>query len=440
MNPITELIEVLGRAELGDQSKFKSYTLLREALVELDQMVEMYEAKAAIVLQLKFIIKQIFEHSSTGYNSAELYPVEGPLEEPLIWDDQFELQPMVAVQPTPELDMTKLFDGHMLHTVIYGPPGVGKSKLGEILAKFYSALGILKKPVTLPNPTKTLIDNLVSLQLLASRLNVENVMKDFDQFANWYDGAPIDHNYLDHIRNILKLHAEELSTIITLHQTIPPKKKDDRLFRVVSRPDFVAGYLGQSAIKTMELLNDSIGKVLFIDEAYSLIHDEKDSFGMEVLTVINLFMSQFPYDLVIIFGGYRDLLEQTIFKFQPGLRRRCTWIYEVKPYTPRGLSQIFVNQLKKYGWTMDSSVDLVKFFTEHHKEFPNFGGDTDRLSFYCKLHHHDLEFINVLGTNKRKRNEEPYIISKEILRRGLKSLQENRIQEEVSDPPFGFYA
>jgi len=74
----------------------------------------------------------------------------------------------------------------------------------------------------------------------------------------------------------------ETAEIITLHQTIPPKKKDDRLFRVVSRPDLVAGYLGQSAIRNMELLNDSIGEVLFIDEAYSLIHDEE-----EIVSVIH---------------------------------------------------------------------------------------------------------------------------------------------------------
>ena len=50
-------------------------------------------------------------------------------------------------------------------------------------------------------------------------------------------------------------------------------EKIDDMVKIVGRSDFCGGYMGQSALKTQALLLASLGKVLFIDEAYSLVHD-----------------------------------------------------------------------------------------------------------------------------------------------------------------------
>lgn len=53
-----------------------------------------------------------------------------------------------------------------------------------------------------------------------------------------------------------------------------------------------------------------------------------DSFGMEVLTTINLFLSQHSKEIIVIFAGYKDLMETGIFSFQPRLRRRFMWRFD----------------------------------------------------------------------------------------------------------------
>ena len=74
---------------------------------------------------------------------------------------------------------------------------------------------------------------------------------------------------------------------------------------IVSRVDFVGGYLGQTAIKTRKLLEGSMGKVVFIDEAYALSHGTHDSYGHEALTELNRFMTENPRQL----SGYHSRLQ-----------------------------------------------------------------------------------------------------------------------------------
>ena len=158
-------------------------------------------------------------------------------------------------------------------------------------------------------------------------------------------------------------------------------------FKIVSRVNFVAEYVGQTAVKTRKLLEENRGNVLFVDEAYSLYHGDRDSFGTEALTVINQYMTENPDSTVLIFAGYKDLMQSTIFKAQPGLARRFAFTFEITGYTPEELSDIFLLQLKADDWQYSSRPELITFFTEHMADFPCFGGDTKRLIFQCKLLH-----------------------------------------------------
>ena len=237
----------------------------------------------------------------------------------------------------------------------------------------------------------------------------------------------------------LKIISKNLDKKIKLTKSLSEPSISDRrsedlnpknfgLIRIVSREDFVAGFLGQTAIKTERLLRDSLGKVLFIDEAYSLVHDDKDSYGKEALTCLNLFMSQHSSEIIVIFAGYKELMQETIFKYQPGLRRRCSWNFEIKGYTENGLAKIFEKQLNKSGWILDEDVNLVEFFKENLDDFPSFGGDTLRLSFYCKICYANVIFDeNLLNTKT---------INKEVLHCALKYLKEHKLtnKEETKYP------
>ena len=77
-------------------------------------------------------------------------------------------------------------------------------------------------------------------------------------------------------------------------------------FKVASRSDLIAKYLGQTAIKTQEVIDSVVGGVLFIDEVYSLGNEEKrDSFAKECIDTINLNMTRKEPWLLIV-GGYKE--------------------------------------------------------------------------------------------------------------------------------------
>mgnify|MGYP003349594333 CR=1 FL=1 len=119
-----------------------------------------------------------------------------------------------------------------MHTVIYGPPGSGKTEVAKIIGRIFSNLGILNK----------------------------------------------------------------------------------KIFKKVSRNDLVAGYLGQTAIKTKDMIKASLGGVLFIDEAYSLGNSEKrDSFAKECVDTLCEALSEHKHNWMVIIAGYeKDLKEHGV--------------------------------------------------------------------------------------------------------------------------------
>lgn len=172
------------------------------------------------------------------------------------------------------------------------------------------------------------------------------------------------------------------------------RTKFEAPIEIAGRADLVGQYVGHTCEKTRKLLTTTLesGKVLFLDEAYSLVIDDRDSFGHEALNELNRFMSEHP-ELVVIFAGYKDKLDNTLFKYQPGFKRRCTWIFEIQTYTPEMLSSIFKKQLENLNWSYDGpDSKLNGFFAKNKDNFKAFGGDTLRFTLYCKLKYSELSF------------------------------------------------
>jgi hypothetical protein len=115
-----------------------------------------------------------------------------------------------------------------------------------------------------------------------------------------------------------------------------------------------------------------------------LYSGDRDTFGFEALTEINRYMDEHPDECILYLNGYKELMEETIFTVQPGLKRRCQEVYDLQGYTHFGLKDIFTLQIKKDEWCIDPSIDMDKFFKIHLSEFKAFGGDTLRLVSYCK--------------------------------------------------------
>lgn len=131
----------------------------------------------------------------------------------------------------------------------------------------------------------------------------------------------------------------------------------------VSRNDLVGQYVGETAQKTMNKVNQALGGILFIDEAYSLARDENDVFGVEAVDTIVKAVEDNRDNLVVILAGYTDEME-SFLETNSGLKSRFNYNVEFEDYTSGELLKISKNIAKSNGYVIDESLDeaLLKLF------------------------------------------------------------------------------
>ena len=160
-------------------------------------------------------------------------------------------------------------------------------------------------------------------------------------------------------------------------------------FKKVTRSDLIAGYLGQTALKTKDVIKEALGGVLFIDEAYSLGNPEKrDSFAKECIDTLCEALSDNKDNLMVIIAGYEKELKESFFAFNQGLDSRFTWRFKTDEYTAEDLYQIFLKMVKDIGWeiSMDSKI-TNDWFKKNYDYFQFFGRDVETLLSKIKIAH-----------------------------------------------------
>jgi hypothetical protein len=201
----------------------------------------------------------------------------------------------------------------LLHTAIYGEPGIGKTEFAQKLAKIYLKLGVLR----------------------------------------------------------------------------------NNIFRKVRRSDLIAGFLGQTALKTAEVLKSVRGGVLFIDEAYSIGNssgkDTQDSYSKECLDLINQSLTEMRERddkyFILMIAGYKDELKRNFFGMNDGLERRFSIHFTMEPYNPKELVDIFTKKVLENGWGVERGALTEEFIKEHYANFKYYGGDMELLFVKCKIVH-----------------------------------------------------
>lgn len=154
----------------------------------------------------------------------------------------------------------------------------------------------------------------------------------------------------------------------------------------VDRSGLVAGYVGQTALKTDEVVSRAIGGVLFVDEAYTLISGGSNDFGQEAIDTLLKAMEDNRQNLVVIFAGYDNLMESFIDS-NPGLRSRVKTFISFADYTPSELFNIFTGLCRKNGYTLSSSAAaaLSEYFAEvYANRDENFGNGRDVRNLFEK--------------------------------------------------------
>ncbi len=161
----------------------------------------------------------------------------------------------------------------------------------------------------------------------------------------------------------------------------------NKKFKKVTRSDLIAGYLGQTAIKTKEVIKNSLGGVLFIDEAYSLGNSQKrDSFAKECIDTLCEGLSDHKDNLMVIIAGYENELKTCFFEYNKGLDSRFTWRFKTDDYTSSELNLIFQKKVKEIGWSLKNPIK-DSWFENHKKFFSFYGRDIETLLAKTKIAH-----------------------------------------------------
>jgi len=154
----------------------------------------------------------------------------------------------------------------------------------------------------------------------------------------------------------------------------------------VDRSGLVAGYVGQTAIKTGKVIEKAMGGVLFIDEAYALNGGTENDFGQEAIDTILKAMEDHRDDLVVIVAGYDDLMEDFIHS-NPGLESRFNRFLHFEDYTMDEMMGIFRMRCDKGCYTLapEAECEVRAYIQEQNDGGISFGNGRGVRNLFEKI-------------------------------------------------------
>lgn len=181
--------------------------------------------------------------------------------------------------------------------------------------------------------------------------------------------------------------------------------KQNKLIEVSSK-DLVAEYVGQTAPKTMAVIEKALGGVLFIDEAYSLASSsggQNNSYNEEAIATLIQAMENYRDNLVVIFAGYTKEM-QAFLNANSGIVSRIGYTVEFEDYTEKELVEIFKSMISKAGFKItEEAVEEAKKVILEYKGSKNFGNARFVRNLYEKT------LIKHASNTENKKNKKQLI-------------------------------
>ena len=152
------------------------------------------------------------------------------------------------------------------------------------------------------------------------------------------------------------------------------------------RSGMVAGYMGQTALKTAQVIKKAKGGVLFIDEAYALSsEDGSNDYGKEAIDTLVKGMEDYRDDLVVIVAGYVDEMKKFI-AMNPGLRSRFNKYINFENYSANEMLDIFKLSCEKTKFILSAEAEEVALaYFEQNQDDPTFGNARGVRNFFDRV-------------------------------------------------------
>ena len=172
----------------------------------------------------------------------------------------------------------------------------------------------------------------------------------------------------------------------------------------VDRSGLVGGYIGQTALKTQEVINEALGGILFVDEAYALTANRGEGdFGQEAVDTLLKAMEDHRDDLVVIVAGYTDLMEEFLSS-NPGLKSRFNNFIHFDDYDQNELVAILESMCKKYQYQLspEAKEAATAFFKHRCENKPeNFANARDVRNFIEKaIINHACRVVKLMSVDE----------------------------------------
>jgi len=206
---------------------------------------------------------------------------------------------------------------------------------------------------------------------------------------------------------------------------------DENKFVEVDREKLVGKYVGWTASKTKEAVEEAKGGVLFVDEAYSLVNDDSHrDYGYEAIDTLIKEMEDNRDNLCVIFAGYTNEMEK-LLKSNPGFESRIQFKIKFPDYTSKELYQVFAKLCHKEDYKLSSNIkEIITKYFEDEKKKENFSNARCVRNLFEKV-----EFEQASRIVKEKNLKNNKIIREDV----IKAIEKCKSNNETIKNRIGFY-